>query len=59
VTRILHNREATIRLLVKRAQELVDCATRPNDKKGGKLLASLLKQRPDITPMGEINNGTQ
>jgi hypothetical protein len=55
----LHNREATIRLLVKRAQELVDCATRPNDKKGGKLLASLLKQRPDITPMGEINNGTQ
>jgi hypothetical protein len=56
----LHNREATIRLLVKRAQELVDCATRPNDKKrAAKLLASLLKQRPDITPTGEINNGTQ
>jgi hypothetical protein len=60
MTRILHDREAPIRLLVKRAQELVNCATRPADKKrAAKLLAALLKQTPDLAPKGETDDGTE
>jgi hypothetical protein len=54
------DREEMLRPLVQRAQELAECATKPKDKKRAtKLLAWLLKQRPDLAPMGDTNDGTE